>query len=83
MKKKSITASEFDEKFELGEDLTPYLDLEKSQRPGLKQHRVSVDFPNWMVKALDKEAERLGITKQSVIKFWLSEKIKDHSFSAK
>jgi hypothetical protein len=79
MKKKYITASEFEEKFEAGEDLTAYLDLEKATRPGLEQKRVSVDFPVWMVEKLDKVAKRLGVTRQSVIKVFISEKLKEEN----
>jgi len=75
MKKKYIKAEELDEKFDQAEDIIEYLDLEKAQRPGLKQRRVSVDFPEWMVNELDREAERLGITRQSIIKYWISEKL--------
>ncbi len=79
MKKKYITATEFEEKFESGEDLTPYLDLDNASRPGLEQKRVSVDFPLWMVQKLDKVAKRLGVTRQSVIKVFISEKLKEES----
>lgn len=65
MKKKSISADELDEKF----------DLSKAERPELKPYRVNVDFPQWMVKELDQEAARLGVPRQSVIKFWISEKL--------
>ncbi len=50
MKKKSIKASEFDRKFEDGDDITEFLDLQKATRPGLKQKRVIVDFPERIVK---------------------------------
>jgi len=75
MKKKSINAEEFDTLFEKGADIVEYLATEKAERPGLKQRRVSVDFPSWMVQELDREAERMGITRQSVIKYWISEKL--------
>jgi len=75
MKKKSINAEEFDTLFEEGADIVEYLATEKAERPGLKQRRVSVDFPSWMVQELDREAERMGITRQSVIKYWISEKL--------
>ena len=77
MKKKYITATEFEEKFESGEDLTSYLDLDQALRPGLEQKRVSVDFPLWMVQKLDKVAKHLGVTRQSVIKVFISEKLKE------
>ncbi len=79
MKKKYITATEFEEKFESGEDLSSYLDLDQALRPGLEQKRISVDFPLWMVQKLDKVAKRLGVTRQSVIKVFISEKLKEES----
>ena len=75
MKKKSISAEEFDTLFEQGADVIEYLSVEKAERPGLKQRRVSVDFPAWMVQELDREAKRMCITRQSVIKYWISEKL--------
>ena len=75
MKNKSISTDEFDALFDQGEDVGEYLAVEKAERPGLKQRRVSVDFPAWMVQELDREAARLGITRQSVIKYWISEKL--------
>lgn len=77
MKKKYITAAEFDKRFEAGEELTEYLDLDHAIRPGLEQKRVSVDFPVWMVQQLDTVARQLGITRQSVIKVFISEKLKE------
>ena len=77
MKKKYITAAEFDKRFEAGEELTGYLDLDHAIRPGLEQKRVSVDFPVWMVQQLDTVARQLGITRQSVIKVFISEKLKE------
>lgn len=77
MKKKYITAAEFDAKFDAGEDVSAYYDLEKAVRPGLEQRRVSVDFPEWMVQQLDQVARRLGVTRQSVIKVFISEKLKE------
>jgi hypothetical protein len=75
MKKKSISAEELDEKFDKGEDIVEHLDLSKAERPELKPYRVNIDFPLWMVKELDQEASRLGVPRQSVIKFWISEKL--------
>jgi hypothetical protein len=76
MKKKSITTQEFDALFEQGKDITGFLDLKSARRHGLETRRVSVDFPEWMINMLDKEAAKLGVTRQSVIKFWISEKLK-------
>lgn len=77
MKKKSITAIEFDEKFERQENLVPYLQTDKISKPGLKARRVSVDFPEWMVQELDQAAQKLGISRQSLIKVFISDKLKE------
>jgi hypothetical protein len=77
MKKKSIEAKEFDRKFESGEDISEYLNLEKTIRPRQEQKRVNVDFPVWMIEQLDKEARKLGVTRQSIIKFWIAERLKE------
>jgi hypothetical protein len=70
-----MKASNFDKKFESGEEITDLLDLTKARRPGLQAKRVNVDFPEWMVESLDKEAHRLGITRQSLIKVWVADKL--------
>ena len=63
-----MKAKAFDKKFETGEDITEYLDLSGATRPGQEQKRVNVDFPIWMIRSLDKEAGRLGVPRQSLIK---------------
>ena len=69
-------SSEFDHKFDEGEEsVLEDLDLTRARRPGLEQKRVNVDFPVWMISALDREARRLGVTRQSVIKMWLAERL--------
>jgi len=70
-----MKASTFDQKFDDGEDVTPDLELSWAQRPGLEPRRVNVDFPSWMVASLDREAKRLGVTRQSVIKVWIAERL--------
>jgi len=70
-----MKASEFDRLFEAGEDVATYLDKSRIKRPGLEQRRITVDIPAWMVHQLDREAMRLGITRQSVIKMWIAQKI--------
>ena len=63
-----MKASEVDEKFDQGEDITGFLDVTAARHPGYEQKRVNVDFPAWMIEALDLEAKRLGVTRQSIIK---------------
>ncbi|KGF73190.1 CopG family transcriptional regulator [Neosynechococcus sphagnicola sy1] len=73
-----MKASDFDKRFEAGEDITAYLDLKQATRPGLQAKRVNVDFPDWMVQSLDKEANRLGVTRQSLIKLWIADRLDHH-----
>ena len=71
-----MKASEFDKKFDDGvEDIVDDLDLSSAIRPNQVARRVNVDFPSWMVDSLDREAKRLGVTRQSVIKVWIAEKL--------
>ena len=70
-----MKARELDEKFDRGEDITAELDLSKARRPGQEQRRVNVDFPLWMIESLDREARRLGVTRQSIIKVWIAERL--------
>lgn len=69
-----MKASEFDKKFDAGEGITEDLDLSSARRPLQDVRRVNVDFPAWMVESLDREAKRLGVTRQSVIKIWIAER---------
>ena len=70
-----MKAEEFDAKFDSGADVTGDLDLSSARRPAQEARRVNVDFPSWMVESLDREAKRLGVTRQSVIKVWIAEKL--------
>ncbi len=71
-----MKAREFDKKFDEGkEDISKYLNISKARRPGQEQKRVNVDFPLWMIHLLDKEARRLGVPRQSIIKFWVAERL--------
>ena len=70
-----MKAREFDKKFDEGEDISQHLDISKARRPEQEQKRVNVDFPVWMIKLLDKEARRLGVPRQSIIKVWVAERL--------
>ena len=70
-----MKAKKFDKDFDSGKDVTDALDLSKIKRPNQTQKRVNVDFPTWMIESLDKEASRLGVTRQSIIKVWLAERL--------
>ena len=78
MKKKAttITAEELYRRFDSGGDISEFLDWDKAERPGLVQRRVNLDLPTWMINTLDLEAKRVGVTRQSVMKLWLAERIK-------
>ena len=70
-----MKAKKFDQAFNEGADVTPTLDLSKAKRVQNTPKRVNVDFPVWMVESLDREASKLGVTRQSVIKVWLAERL--------
>ena len=70
-----MKAKAFDKKFDDGEDILNYLDLSKAERVSREQKRVNVDIPVWMLNSLDQEASRLGVTRQSIIKVWLAERL--------
>jgi hypothetical protein len=72
---KAIKAKEIERRFDEGEDISKYLDLSKARRPKQEQKRVNVDFPLWMIHLLDKEAKRLGVPRQSIIKVWVAERL--------
>jgi len=75
-----MKAKVFDEKFDDDElDLIEDLDLSSLSMPNQKQRRVNVDFPAWMIESLDREANRLGVTRQSIIKVWLAERLEEVS----
>ena len=70
-----MKAKEFEQLFDEGGDIMHALDLSKGRRVLQAQKRVNVDFPSWMVDSLDREASKLGVTRQSVIKVWLAERL--------
>ncbi|MBI5694340.1 MAG: CopG family transcriptional regulator [Nitrospirae bacterium] len=74
-----MKAKTFDKKFDDGEDITAYLDLTKARRPNEDLKRVNVDFPIWMIERLDREAKRLGVPRQSIIKMWVAERLEKAS----
>ncbi len=72
-----MKASDLDKRFDEGvEDVIDEFDLSRATRPNREQKRVNVDFPVWMVESLDREASRLGVTRQSIIKVWIAERLK-------
>lgn len=72
---KTINAEEFDRRFDDGEDMGDYIDWSSTRRPGQELKRVNVDFPQWMIARLDLEAKRRGVTRQALIKMWLSDRL--------
>ena len=78
MKKHStMTAQEFEKRFDEGEDITPYSDKATIRRPGLEARRVNVDFPEWIIEKLDVQSKLIGVSRQSLIKFWISERVQE------
>lgn len=72
-----MKAKELEKKFDNSEDISKHLDLSRAKRTNQEAKRVNVDFPSWMIHSLDKEADRLGVTRQSIIKVWISERLKE------
>jgi hypothetical protein len=72
-----MKAKTFDKQFDQGTDITSSLDLSRAKRVLQEQKRVNVDFPTWMIESLDREAGRLGVTRQSIIKVWLAERLEE------
>ena len=82
---KKITAQEFDKKFDNGEDVDEYLDfsaaikLKDIKELKTQTKKVNVDFPEWVIESLDKEAKKIGVTRQSIIKVWIAERLKEEA----
>ena len=70
-----MKARDFDEKFDAGADVSGDVDWSKARRPNLELRRVNVDFPVWVVEGLDREARRLGVTRQALVKLWIAERL--------
>jgi hypothetical protein len=78
-----MKARTFDRRFDAGHGVVDVLDLSKARRVGTDPKRVNVDFPAWMVDSLDREARRLGVTRQSLIKLWLADRLAQPAFAGK
>lgn len=70
-----MKAAAFDKEFEEGKDITGHLDLSQARRVNQELKRVNVDFPVWVVECLDKEAKRLGVSRQALLKIWIAERL--------
>ena len=78
-----MKTKDFDKRFDDGAvDIVQDLDMTTARRPNQRQRRVNVDFPVWMIASLDKEAARIGVTRQSIIKLWLSERLEQSAHKA-
>lgn len=82
---KTVTTEEFDKKFEENEDISEHLDFSKSislkdfNKLKTDTRKVNVDFPEWVISALDEEAKKIGVTRQSIIKVWIAERLKSEA----
>ncbi len=81
-KTQAIKAEEFDRKFDAGEDISEHLDLSSIRKSSLEQRRINVDFPAWMIESLDKEARRIGVPRQAIIKIWIAERLESEGRQA-
>jgi len=81
----AVTAKEFDDKFDNGEDISANLDFSKAiklkdmKKLKTDTRKVNVDFPEWVIESLDREAKKIGVTRQSIIKVWIAERLKDEA----
>ncbi len=71
----TMKASEFDVQFDRGDDISEYIDTSSIKRPGLEARRVNVDFPEWIIRNLDTESRMIGVSRQALIKLWVSERL--------
>lgn len=71
----TMTAQEFEQRFDDGEDITPYIDSSSIRRPGLEVRRVNIDFPEWIIQKLDFQSKLIGVSRQALIKLWVSERV--------
>ena len=76
-----MKAKDFEQQFDDEVDITQSLDLSKAKRVLQDQKRVNVDFPTWMIESLDREASKLGVTRQSIIKVWLAERLEQSALT--
>ncbi len=74
-----MKAEELDELFDSGEDITQYLDMSTLTKNQIQTKKVNVDFPEWVINSLDQEAKRIGVTRQSIIKVWIAERLKEEA----
>ncbi len=74
-----MKAEELDELFDNGEDITEYLDMSTLTKNGTRTKKVNVDFPEWVINSLDHEAKKIGVTRQSIIKVWIAERLKEEA----
>ena len=74
-----MKAKDFEQQFDEGADISASLDLTKAKRVLQEQKRVNVDFPTWMIESLDREASKMGVTRQSIIKVWLAERLESRT----
>ena len=75
----TITAEEFDHRFDAGEDVSEYVDWSSGRRPGLEMKRINLDIPAKILGRLDREASRRGVSRQSLIKVWLFERLQSEA----
>ena len=75
MSSTTIDATAFDASFDAGDDISPHVDWTSTRRPGLEKRRVNIDFTDQMVRRLDIEAQRRGVTRQALIKMWIADRL--------
>lgn len=72
---KKIKAEELDRLFDEGENIDEYIDWSSAKQINKEKKRVNVDFPGGMLRRLDAEAAKRGVTRQALIKMWLADRL--------
>jgi hypothetical protein len=72
-----ITAEEFDRKFDDGEDISAYIDWSKSTRPNLEPVEMTVVVTRGTMLRLDRRARELGLSRDTLLQSWLTEKLEN------
>ena len=75
--KKKTKAKDFDQAFDKGEDVSQYLEQASARHVNHQLKRVNIDFPLWVVESLDREARRLGVSRQSLVKMWIAQRFEE------
>lgn len=77
MKKKHLkkfkTASEMDRALEEADLSAEFASKGILKKPHLK--KINLDLPEWIIQQIDRIAEKLGVSRQPLLKIWIHERL--------